>query len=506
MNIYKFFIYIKYFYYFHKLWFTLLVYKLHLIFFKTQSMKLTNILYNDIQNNGCIIIKLIQWLHTRYNTFYTETTDTNLYNLLSLFNNVFEKCNIHDLKYSKQLFKKEFPNNFYDQIIFDENFKIKSGSIAQVYKGILKSNKQEIAIKITHPDLNEQMLFPYLYFLLYNWLTNKIPLLNKYKIPFEMCDFFNNFSKQTNMINEAKNLKYFYKEYKNNPLILIPKPIIWSKNILIMEYIEATQFSKLEISDYIKYKIVMILNLFIKNGLTLSSIYHADLHNSNWKVIIENNNPKLVIYDFGFCIKTTLEERKLQQLMHKALELNNHKSMAKCMYKYLSNNPNNVDENTFINFTVDFMKKNKYNLYNNQTLKYVLGLYLKNNYILKSNILDILITLLLIDNYLKNYLYKTNVNTEIITTNSNYINKKLKNLYDQITTYIIFCETNNCFYKLQKYLSNYLIEIENCMDNNIDSDIKIYRKNKENRENRKNKENRENIKHRSNKSKINIEI
>ena len=44
------------------------------------------------------------------------------------------------------------------------------------------------------------------------------------------------------------------------------------------------------------------------------------------------------------------------------------------------------------------------------------------------------------------------------------------------------------------------------MDNNIDSDIKIYRKNKENRENRKNKENRENIKHRSNKSKINIEI
>ena len=181
------------------------------------------------------------------------------------------------------------------------------------------------------------------------------------------------------MINEAINLSFFYEEYKENPLILIPKPILWSKNILIMEYIEGTLFTELEVSEYIKYKSIMILNLFIKKmEMVLSSIYHADLHNSNWRVIIENNNPKLIIYDFGFCIKITDEERKLQQNLFNAIEFNDHKLMAKCIYNYLSYNPNNISESEFIKLTIAFMKNNKYNLYNIQNFKiYIKFLYRK---------------------------------------------------------------------------------------------------------------------------------
>ena len=286
-----------------------------------------------------------------------------------------------------------------------------------------------------------------------------------------MSNFFENFYKQIDMNNEAKNLKYFYKQNKSNKLIVIPKPIIWSKNILIMKYIDGEDFLNIQVSDYIKHKIILILNLFIKNSLTLSKYYHADLHNSNWKVILDNKDPKIVIYDFGFCIETTSHDRKLQQYMHKALELNDHELMAKCVYNYLSNNPKNIDEQTFINFTINFMKDNKYNLYNNQTLKYVLGHYIKNNFILKSELLDMVITLLLIDNHLKKYLYLSDVNIEIVELDENYKNNKIKILYEQINNYLLFCKTNNCFYLLQKYLSNYIEEIEVLINNNINIDL-----------------------------------
>ena len=42
MNIYQFLIYIEYFYYFHKLLFTLLLYKFHKILFNKPSTKINN--------------------------------------------------------------------------------------------------------------------------------------------------------------------------------------------------------------------------------------------------------------------------------------------------------------------------------------------------------------------------------------------------------------------------------------------------------------------------------
>tara|TARA_Y100000591_G_scaffold189799_1_gene164128 strand:+ start:3138 stop:4394 length:1257 start_codon:yes stop_codon:yes gene_type:complete len=390
---------------------------------------------------------------------------------LSHFNDVFEKCNIHNLKYTEQLFKKEFPDNFYDLIILDPSFEIKSGSIAQVYKAILRNTNKEVAIKVTHPNLNEQMLFPYLYFIIYNKLTINIPFLRKYRTPFEMSEFFKNFYKQIDMINEAKNLKYFHKNYKNNPFIVIPKPIVWSKNILIMEYIEGILFTELKVSDYIKNKIIMILNLFIKNSMFLCNRYHADLHNSNWSVIIENKQPKIIIYDLGFCIETTLEERTIQQKAHKSIDLNDQKTIAECLYKYLSRNPTNMDMNTFVNYSLNFMKDNKYNLYNTQSLKYLLSNYTKNNFMIKSNIFNVIITLLLIDNHLKKYLYRSNVDTDNTELDENYICNKIKMLHEQLNNYLLFCQNNNCFYLLQKYLSNYIEEVEELINNNINIDL-----------------------------------
>ena len=69
----------------------------------------------------------------------------------------------------------------------------------------------------------------------------------------------------------------------------------------------------------------MLLNLFIKNTMFLQDYYHADLHDSNWKVVFTNNmiNPSIVLYDFGFCIKNSKQNQTSIINMHKSMETNN---------------------------------------------------------------------------------------------------------------------------------------------------------------------------------------
>lgn len=515
-------IYIKYYYHFHKLLFTLFTSQLYINIFNKPNSTLNTILYRDIQNNGCVIIKLIQWLYTRNKNFNNKYTSLNNSqsnfddifnnNFNNIFNNIYENCKLHKLEYSKQLFQKEFSANFDDIIELDPEYKIKSGSIAQVYKARLKNTQQEVAIKITHPELYEQLLFPYIYYKIYDKITTNIAFFKNYRIPFELSDFFDSFLNQTDMRIEATNLKYFYKEYRSNPYILIPKPIVWSNNILIMQYIEARNFNdiKNEISDYTKYKIILLLNLFIKDSMCLLDYYHADLHDSNWKVVIKQPttnipistsiNPSIVIYDFGFCIKKSENDKRLMQNLHKTIETNNITEFAGNLYQFIYYNPTNISKEKFIEVIINITKLpliTTNSLYSNQLLTLIISYFITKKYIFKSQILDMFITLLLVNDNLKKYLYAYNIdepltqpmlnkntndkNTDDKNTNNKNTddkntydknnNEKLCNLKSQMMNYINFCKTNKCFYRLQNYLIDYIKEIDEKIYTGINKEI-----------------------------------
>ena len=52
-------------------------------------------------------------------------------------NNFYENCDVHAINYTKQLFYNEYGMDFDSVFVLDDNFKVKSGSIAQVYKAKL---------------------------------------------------------------------------------------------------------------------------------------------------------------------------------------------------------------------------------------------------------------------------------------------------------------------------------------------------------------------------------
>jgi predicted unusual protein kinase regulating ubiquinone biosynthesis (AarF/ABC1/UbiB family) len=204
------------------------------------------------------------------------------------------------LKYSKNLFFEEFGYLFDDIFIIDETYPIKSGSVAQVYKAYFKNNaintinndfnindfniNDPIAIKVVHPEIEYQLICPVYFVKIYTYLVTNFKCLYKYDIILDLNAFFSNLKKQINMENEYKNNEYFYNNYCNNNIILIPKPLMKSKNFLVMEFVEGEQFEKIDVSEYKKQILISFMSIFMKDTFINGKYVHCDLHQANWKI------------------------------------------------------------------------------------------------------------------------------------------------------------------------------------------------------------------------------
>ena len=284
----------KYFVYFN-LFLNVLI--LNILYYKlTNNINYTFIrwLYNIINLNGCILIKIVQWINSNYEILNIK--DGKL--IYDIFSPFYEDCNIHNLNYTKKIFFDEFKENFDDIIELDHSYNIKSGSMAQVYKGTYYN--KTVAIKVIHPDIKYQLIFPIFYIKLYKFFVKNVSFLKKYDTVFIYDSFFNNLKNQTNMINEFNNMIYFYNTYIDNEYVLIPEPLQATNNILLMEFIDGDKFESLDISIFEKQKIISLLNMFIKDCYFFKHYYHSDLHESNWKVIKYNDFYKLIVYDYGY--------------------------------------------------------------------------------------------------------------------------------------------------------------------------------------------------------------
>ena len=255
---------------------------------------------------GAVAIKFGQWVCPKLETMYLEEeqilNDEKPLWLLKL-ECFYENCSDHAIKYTlahyKEIFNKDF-NEEYE--ILDI---IGSGSIGQVYliqnKSLTKhSAKQKYVMKILHPDV----IFEIDFFRKFYFVMKCIPfinrILNQY-FPFDINNFIDQFNEQTDFINESNHLLKFKEYYLDNDFIIIPELIKTSPSIMIMSYEEGVQFDKVEADNYHKYKIALLLASFARNNQHILNYHHGDLHKGNWKVRKDNDNYKLVIYDFGFC-------------------------------------------------------------------------------------------------------------------------------------------------------------------------------------------------------------
>lgn len=443
--------YIKYFLYFNFFMMSLFSNLIYYFSFGKINNSLIKNLYYVINLNGCVLIKFVQWTVTNIEPLKNDESKV----ILDLFYNFYENCDVHGINYTKQLFYDEYGMEFDSVFVLDDNFKVKSGSIAQVYKAKFKTNSKlndisnnldsnfknnldDVAIKVVHPQIKYQMYFPIKFINFYQYCIQNFDCLKKYGTIFDFDSFFENLQLQINMNNEFNNMNYYYDYYSNNEYIVIPKPIVSSRQILIMEFLTGSSIEELDISEYEKKQVVLLLNLFIKNGYYYLDYIHSDLHQSNWKVKKYKDFYQLIIYDYGYVLNS--DGGKFNNIVIKFMtymDTFDLPNLAKLLYENITNIKNiNID---------DFSKKYINSIqsiipFSDALIVSTYNFCYKNNYILKNNLLELFISMLLVKKYFKKYVFTMKKNMDINFVMSCHIYNisicKKYNIFNDLATYI----------------------------------------------------------------------
>jgi predicted unusual protein kinase regulating ubiquinone biosynthesis (AarF/ABC1/UbiB family) len=205
-------------------------------------------------------------------------------------NFVLEDCIEHSLEHTREIYYDDYKKEIDDDYILEEI--VGSGSIGQVYKAFSKKRNEYIAIKVKHPNINNLVDKTARALRIVCFLFKPI---NRFHNIF--MEYINNIHLQIDYIQEAKNTIKLKENFKNEDRIIIPEVYEYSKNFIFMSYHEGKKYS--EVSTKSQLISSMYINFFYQTSLVVHDFLHSDLHFGNWKVIEEENDVKLLIYDCG---------------------------------------------------------------------------------------------------------------------------------------------------------------------------------------------------------------
>lgn len=289
-----------------------------------------SILKQQIYNSGSLFIKFAQWYISKLKSNDIKENDSTTTQIITYFEDIFEQCPYHNLEFTKSSFHKELNISLDDYIIPNTLKPLASGSIGQVYFAIRKEDNKEIAIKVKHPDIDNDLENQTELIHFFKWIQNIKYFKKKYNLFFNIDDFLNDINLQCDFNNEANNCKKFRENFSDSKnQIIFPEVLFQSRNILISEYIEGKDFE--EFTDFQRYNICLNFLCFFNQMMLIDNFIHGDLHCKNWKVRInpDTNQPQIIIYDCGICfsnkdIKITQDfwfavSRYDVDLLHKAI-------------------------------------------------------------------------------------------------------------------------------------------------------------------------------------------
>ena len=346
------------------------------------NINLLDIILYNIQNTSSLGTKCIQKIipYLQCSNYKKEILDS--------LKNTYEQNTYHPDEFTKKIYKNDFNEDFDKKYkIID---KISSGSIGQVYKIQNIKDEKYYALKVIHPNVENQLKF------IKNivWLFN----LEQYCF-FELNEFIKNFEKETYFIFEAYNMKLFDIYYKDNDIIIIPEVYDFSKNIILMEYIDGENVEFL--NSYERTKYLTFFFLFCNNNKSVINFNHGDMHFGNFKKNKINNKDKLIVYDFGYCFD--IKDKKIVDVLddfwHGVIGYSKVKySLKECIEYIVKYHINNADLSKYEDDINELFFKKKISSLDG-LWKNCLDFFVKNKIKIKMEYLNLIIMYYHVSNY-----------------------------------------------------------------------------------------------------------
>ena len=318
----------------------------------------------SIQKLGPAFVKISQWAATRRDIFSPSLCDK----LSTLHDANF----LHSWKYTFQQLQETLGEEYHivmdgteDQscalkkstLVLDPNQVIGSGSVAQVYKATLinNSHRQEVAIKVLHPNIQSKIerdlsLMKRIAELLHSLPLQYIQMMN---LPHVQENFAQVMRAQIDLQIESRHLENFRKNFdcdqEQNCKISFPKPLYAHECVLVEEYVDSLPISAYmphneeesnELHTIRRKEIAApLLRSFLKM-VFMDNYIHSDLHNGNIKVRkTQVKTPTgqmkekytIVFLDCGIVTQLSENDRRNLRDLIKAVILNNGQEAGRLM-------------------------------------------------------------------------------------------------------------------------------------------------------------------------------
>lgn len=207
-----------------------------------------------------------------------------------------------------------------------------AASMAQVHRATTSSGAQ-VVVKVQRPGITEQIRadLSVLHYLA-RVLEAVIEEVGVYTPTGIIEEFEKAVVEELDFLNEAANIRAFYRSHQQRPSIKIPKVYdeLTSRTVLTMEFIPAPNLSKANLTEANKQRLAEILLEEAFRQLFEDGLFHGDPHPGNLLVL---DGPILALIDFGLVGRITrpMQETLIQLIL--AIALKDAESVAKTLYR-----------------------------------------------------------------------------------------------------------------------------------------------------------------------------
>jgi ubiquinone biosynthesis protein len=216
-----------------------------------------------------------------------------------------------DVKIARGMVERSIGKKIDEAFSYFDDKALGSASIGQVHRARLL-NGDDVVIKIQRPGAKKQIITDLSLLKDFVKLTETYFKTNGILNPLEIVETFErSMLNELDYIIEARNIAKFRRVYKNNSILVVPKPYIelTTSRVLVMEYVSGCKITDVEQlkrwgldpKQVAKDGLALYLNQIFEVGF-----FHADPHPGN--VLIKPNG-KIILLDYGM-VGTLMEQQK----------------------------------------------------------------------------------------------------------------------------------------------------------------------------------------------------
>ncbi|KAG5484979.1 hypothetical protein LSCM1_07058 [Leishmania martiniquensis] len=282
-----------------------------------------------LSSMGPSYIKLGQWMATRPDFFPDQMCKT--------LEKLYDNTDPHKWSHTERLLRRVLTsgsckgNNALRYILEIEKVPIKSGSIAQIHRAKLRESIDgipagtELALKVTHPHIREQVSADLAAMRLFVSIGNRIiPGLRYFNLDASINEFSSLIRSQLNLLVEGDNLMQFKYNFRRVNGVIFPTPLLSlsTEDVLFETFEEGEPLQDVAYSEELKGVAELGCHMFFKM-LFEDNFVHSDLHPGN--ILLRTNKTdgvrqyypdgkrklqfEVVVLDTGLVTTLSREER-----------------------------------------------------------------------------------------------------------------------------------------------------------------------------------------------------